>query len=98
MKARRPKPSVPATVHLRHYFSKGSHYENMKGTYEVLSVEGPTMRIRWENGEESETDVELQDRILRRFEREVRAAKARPGARQEEEEPHFGPRFRGLVP
>jgi hypothetical protein len=55
------------------------------------------MRIRWESGEESETDLELQDRILSRFEREVRAAKARPSTPPEEAEPHFGPRFRGLV-
>ncbi|MBI5018606.1 MAG: hypothetical protein HZB55_24390 [Deltaproteobacteria bacterium] len=102
MKASRPKPPIPEPLPLKHSFSKGCHYENMKGTYEVLSLDGNTMRIRWENGEESETDVKLQDRILSRFEREVRAAKARPGTRQADADPdftsHFGPCFRGLTP
>ena len=98
MRAPRPKPPVPETLPLKHAFSKGCHYENMKGAYEVLSIEGSAMRIRWENGEESETELKLQDRILSRFEREVRAAKARPSAGREEAEPLFGPRFRGLAP
>jgi hypothetical protein len=99
MKMPRPKRPVPEIPVLKHSFFAGSHYENMKGAYEVLSVEGNTMRIRWENGEESETDVELQDRILSRFEREVRAAGAGPGNRQapDEDEPHRAPQSRGLV-
>ena len=83
MKTFRTKPPVPQPPPLRHSFAKGCHYENMKGSYEVLSVEGGSMRIRWENGEESDTDLELQDRILSRIEREARTAKARPGAESE---------------
>ena len=33
-------------------FEVGQKYENMKGVYEVLSIEGNAMRIRWESGEE----------------------------------------------
>lgn len=96
MKTPRPKPPVQEPTPPRHPFATGCHYENMKGTYEVLSIEGNTMRIRWESGEESETDVELQDRILKRFVREVRATKGRPVVRAEDAEPQFAPRFAGL--
>ncbi|MHB8763251.1 MAG: hypothetical protein ACYDA8_02735 [Deferrisomatales bacterium] len=98
MKAPRPKPPPPEALPPKHAFSKGGHYENMKGTYEVLSIAGNAMRIRWENGEESDTDVKLQDRILSRFEREVRASRERPGTRQEDDPSDLGPRFQGLVP
>ena len=33
-------------------FEVGQKYENMKGVYEVLLVEGNAMRIRWESGED----------------------------------------------
>lgn len=99
MKASRPAPPAAEPLMLEHTFAKGCHYENMKGSYQVLSIDGNTMRIQWENGEESVTEVKLQDRILSRFEREVRAAKARRlSTRQEEVEPQFGPGFHGLVP
>ena len=99
MKASRSPSPPPDALMLEHSFSKGCHYENMKGSYEVLSIDGSTMRIQWENGEESVTELKLQDRILSRFEREVRAARARRlSTRQEEFEPQFGPGFRGLFP
>lgn len=53
-------------------FEVGQKYENMKGTYEVLSVEGNTMRIRWESGEEISTTVSLQRQIIMRMKREQR--------------------------
>jgi hypothetical protein len=56
------------------------------------------MRIRWENGDEADTDVTLQDRILNRIERELRAAKADRKGQKEPAEHCFGERFRGLVP
>lgn len=98
MKALRSKQVFQEPIPFKHSFFKGCHYENMKGAYEVLSIEGARMRIRWESGEESETEVELQDRILSRIEREVRAAKARPGDQKEVPEYYFGERFQGLVP
>ena len=33
-------------------FEVGQQYENRKGTYEVLAMDGDAMRIRWDTGEE----------------------------------------------
>ncbi len=51
-------------------FEIGEKYENMKGTYEVLSIDKDTMRIRWDSGEEVTTTVSLQSRIVKRMRRE----------------------------
>jgi hypothetical protein len=56
-------------------FEVGQKYENMKGIYQVLSVEGNAMRIRWENGEEIMTTVSLQRQILMRMRQEQRNRK-----------------------
>lgn len=56
-------------------FEVGEKYENMKGVYEVLSVEGNTMCIRWENGEEIMTTVSLQRQIIMRMRQEQRNRK-----------------------
>jgi hypothetical protein len=51
-------------------FAVGEKYENMKGVYEVLSIRGNNMRIRWESGEEINTTVSLQNQIIMRMRRE----------------------------
>jgi hypothetical protein len=51
-------------------FTVGEKYENVKGVYEVLSIQGNTMRIRWESGEEINTTVSLQNQIIMRMRRE----------------------------
>jgi hypothetical protein len=56
-------------------FEVGEKYENMKGVYEVLSVEGNSMRIRWESGEEISTTVTLQRQIIMRMTQEQRNRK-----------------------
>ena len=56
-------------------FEVGEKYENMKGVYEVLSVEGNAMRIRWESGEEIVTTVSLQRQIIMRMTQEQRNRK-----------------------
>jgi hypothetical protein len=56
-------------------FEVGQKYENMKGVYEVLSVEGNAMRIRWESGEEIMTTVALQRQIIMRMRQEQRNRK-----------------------
>ena len=48
-------------------FEVGKKYENMKGVFEVLSIDGNTMRIRWENGEEITTTVSFQKRVIMRM-------------------------------
>ena len=55
-------------------FEVGAMYENMKGAYEVVSILNDSMVIRWNNGSESITPIELQKRIIDRmaYEEEVR--------------------------
>ena len=53
-------------------FEIGKKYENMKGAYEVLSIDRNTMRIRWDSGEEITTTVSLQSKIIMRMRREQR--------------------------
>ena len=53
-------------------FEIGKKYENMKGAYEVLSIDRNTMRIRWDSGEEITTTVSLQSKIIIRMRREQR--------------------------
>jgi hypothetical protein len=51
-------------------FKIGEHYENFKGVYEVLSIDGDAMRIHWESGEEVDTTVTQQARIIQNMDRE----------------------------
>jgi hypothetical protein len=51
-------------------FEVGQKYENVKGVFEVLSIKGNAMRIRWHSGEEITTTVSLQRQIIMRMEKE----------------------------
>ena len=59
-------------------FEIGEKYENMKGAYEVLAIRRDSMDIRWEDGEEVSTSIELQKRIIERmqFEKELEITQA----------------------
>ncbi len=48
-------------------FEVGAIYENMKGSYEVISIRRNEMVIRWDNGDEIATTVALQKRIIERM-------------------------------
>lgn len=48
-------------------FEVGKKYENMKGTFEVLAIDGDRMHIRWESGEEMMTTKSFQQRVLMRM-------------------------------
>jgi hypothetical protein len=48
-------------------FEVGAIYENMKGTYEVISIHKNEMVIRWDNGNKIATTVDLQKRIIERM-------------------------------
>lgn len=48
-------------------FEVGERYENMKGVYEVISIHRDDMVIRWNNGDEVSTPVDLQKRIIERM-------------------------------
>ena len=56
-------------------FEVGEKYENMKGIYEVLSIDRNTMHIRWESGEEITTTVALQSRIIMRMKQDPEKSK-----------------------
>lgn len=47
-------------------FKVDEQYENEKGVFTVVSIEKDQMVIRWEDGEETRTDIELQRRIAER--------------------------------
>jgi len=47
-------------------FNVDGQYENEKGVFTVISIHRDEMVIRWENGEEISTEIELQRRIAER--------------------------------
>ncbi len=51
-------------------FEVGEKYENMKGVFEVVAMRKESMDIRWENGEEISTPIDLQQRIIERMQHE----------------------------
>jgi len=55
-------------------FEIGVKYENMKGVYEVISIHNDSMLIRWGDGSEVLTPLDLQRRIIDRMalEKELR--------------------------
>jgi hypothetical protein len=65
-------------------FEVGGKYENMKGIFEVVAIHRDSMDIRWENGEEITTPIELQQRIIERMEheKEMEEAKAKQKAKK----------------
>ena len=50
-------------------FEVGQQYENRKGKYEVLEIEGDDMLIRWDAGEEATTTMTMQRRIIDNMQR-----------------------------
>lgn len=59
-------------------FKVGEKYENMKGVFEVIAMHRDTMDIRWADGEQISTPIDLQKRILERmrYEKELAVAQA----------------------
>ncbi len=51
-------------------FNVDKQYENEKGVFSVISIHGDEMVIRWENGEEIRTEIDLQLRIAERRQKE----------------------------
>ena len=52
-------------------FLIGQQYENRKGSYEVLEIQGDAMRIRWNDGKEVDTTATMQSHIIDRMQREL---------------------------
>lgn len=76
-------------------FEVGARFENMKGLYEVMALNGDRMRIRWpDSGEEIDTTVTQQKRILdamqRSQEERVKATKNKRSTSLKEHGTLFG--------
>jgi hypothetical protein len=46
-----------------HPFETGKEYRNRRGTYEVLAIEEPKMRVRFDDGSEMNLDIAIQSHI-----------------------------------
>lgn len=55
---------------MNHPFKVGQTYENMKGSFTILSISPPKMHIRYEDGSEATADIAIQGRIWERIEYE----------------------------
>jgi hypothetical protein len=80
-------------------FEVGQKYENMKGVFEVIAIRKDSMDIRWENGEEIDTPIALQRRIIERmqFEKEMEEAKkAQKAKKAKSSASKGGKKFNGL--
>ena len=51
-------------------FCVDQQYENEKGVFTVISIDNEEMVIRWKNGEQIRTEIDLQQRIQARRQRE----------------------------
>jgi hypothetical protein len=54
-----------------HPFEVGSQYRNRRDDYEVLSISGETMRIRYSDGTEQTVKINIQARIWENIEAEI---------------------------
>lgn len=59
-----------------HRFQVGSNYENEKGPFRVLAIQGEWMLIEWDGGEQLKTKVAFQEKIQERMEKEALQHKA----------------------
>lgn len=69
-------------------FEVGLMYENMKGIYEVISIDDDSMLIRWKDGNEIVTTVDLQSRIIERMTREKESEKQEKDEKQQKRKEH----------
>jgi hypothetical protein len=70
------------TINTEIEFQVDEQYENEKGVFTVISIHRDQMVIRWKNGEEIRTDIELQRNIQERRQWEqIQRAAARKNAR-----------------
>lgn len=80
-------------------FEIGSRYENRRGEFEVLSIDGTSMEIRYEDGETMETPVRMQRRILDNMalEEQIQEQKEKQRRRKRRKKSsRYGREFEGL--
>lgn len=74
-------------------FRIGERYENRRGVFEVVSLDEDSMRIRWDTGEEINTSVTFQAKILANMDRDFAEATVQKRGKTPKS---FGEFFRGL--
>lgn len=81
-------------------FNVDEKYENEKGVFTVVSIDRDEMVIRWENGEEIRTEIDLQRRIAerRQWEEEQLAATAEAARKPSRKSGGKKAVFAGLAP
>ena len=79
-------------------FEVGQQFENMKGQYEVIALDGEKMRIRWlDSGEEIDTTVTMQQRILAAMQRAQEERMKAPKSKRAASLKEHGTLFTGLA-
>jgi hypothetical protein len=81
-------------------FNVDEKYENEKGVFTVVSIDRDEMVIRWENGEEIRTEIDLQRRIVERRQWEEQQLAAAAEAAKKPSRKSGGKKavFAGLAP
>lgn len=81
-------------------FNVDEQYENEKGVFTVVSIDRDDMVIRWENGEEIRTEIDLQRRIFERRQWEEQKLAAAAEAARKPSRKTAGKKsvFTGLAP
>lgn len=64
-------------------FEVNGEYANRKGKYTVLTIDGPTMSVRYEDGSEAELNIHIQERIWENIRAEQEDLAAKSSARQQ---------------
>ena len=84
-----------------HPFEVGKTYRNRYGRYQVLSIDGPKMRVRYEDGREINLTIAIQTQILEGIELQAQqpkpAAKGKKGGKKKQSaSKRLGRDFSGL--
>ena len=65
---------------MEHPFKVGKSYRNRKGEYEVVSLDGPRMVLRYTDGTLLQTKVDVQARIWRNIQADAQVERERQRA------------------
>jgi hypothetical protein len=78
-------------------FKVGEKYENMKGVFEVVSIDGNSMVIRWDDGDSISTEMDFQQRVISRMQNERQILqKNKVSKKSKKFISNFGNEFKGL--
>ncbi len=78
-------------------FEVGGQYANRKGQYTILSIDGPTMSVRYEDGTEANLNANIQARIWENIVAEQELKNKRATARTKKKTPSSAHHFVKVV-